>query len=261
MAKRLDPKLRRRIADLSARGLSQKAIGEKLRAHRSTVFYHQAALGITAKRHGPRCPEPSEEQRREIFDLLRTGMGTRRIAARLGLTHHIVRKISEQAHFKHTRGPGQRNVLTDATRKRIVAAIMRHSDHALNLAQRFHQPYKTILKIATKRWPVRNSAADVARRSLRIFHKRKRSTHGGEHYYGAARRSPNWKVLAAIPDRRNSHSGHDASRARSESRVARSARILRERIAHRASRKNGCHSFRALGQLDSPRGRRKRRTN
>ena len=140
------------IARLTRAGWSQQAIMHRLGCSRDTVYRCQKKLHLTGKRHGPRCPEPTPGQRRAIFKLLGTGMGTARIAKVLGLTQHVVRRESERANFRHKRGPGQRTTMTDAERAEIRAAIMRRADHALNLAQHFHRPYKTILKMCHEVW-------------------------------------------------------------------------------------------------------------
>jgi transposase len=141
-------RLETRIRILTLNGKSQKQIAELLGRPRGFVHRHQKKLGLLAQRHGPRSPELTEAQRVEVLNLLRTGMGTKKVAAQLGLRWHAVRKVSETHGFSHIRGTGRRYRVSDAKREQIAEEIVERRTFCRTLAHRHGVSDKYVRKLA-----------------------------------------------------------------------------------------------------------------
>ena len=91
--KHLSAKAQQQIVDLTAAGKSETQIARLLHVHRNTVYRVQRSLGLQLPRHGPRAPVLTPTQEGEVLVLLKSGIGPGRIAAKLGLRQHAVRKL------------------------------------------------------------------------------------------------------------------------------------------------------------------------
>src|ERR1700693_2239951 len=106
-------------------------------------------MGLCLRRHGPRAPELTERQETQVLELLRTGMGTRRVANQLGLRDHAVRAVVSKNHFRHKVGRcGHRYKLSASKRAAIIDEIVNRRNFGLHLAWKYRVSYKMILRIA-----------------------------------------------------------------------------------------------------------------
>jgi DNA-binding CsgD family transcriptional regulator len=134
------------IRTLTEAGKSQKEIAQLTGTSRGTVYRCQKQLGLTLHRHGIRCPEITPSQEKQIIGLLSAGLGTGKIAARLGLRQHGVRRIAEK--HKFGRKPSECDALAPVTREKILEEITQQRNFAVDLAEKYSVSYKTVLKIA-----------------------------------------------------------------------------------------------------------------
>jgi len=122
----------------------------RLGCHRSTIYRACRRMGIQGKRPGPRAPELTQEQQRQVLELLQTGKGTARVARELNLRPWAVRQIAETHHIR------RRTQLTPEQQQQIEWDVL-HRMHALPLSRKYGIPYKLALKIAkeTLSWVIR----------------------------------------------------------------------------------------------------------
>jgi len=87
-----------------------------------------------------------------VLRLLKKGMGTVPIAARLGLRQHAVRKFAEESHFQHPAGRyGCRYKIPEETLKKLTAEIQARTNPGIALAEKYPQiSYRMLLKLARK---------------------------------------------------------------------------------------------------------------
>jgi hypothetical protein len=138
-------KLETRIRRLTQAGKLQREITQLTGISRSSVYRIQKLLGLTLKRHGIRCPEITPNQEKEIIGLLSAGLGTGKIATRLGLRQHGVRRVAERNGFR------RKDVwaaLAPTVCAKVIAEIHDRRNHGLHIAAKYNIPYKLILRIA-----------------------------------------------------------------------------------------------------------------
>ena len=138
--------LEQKIRALTEQGKSQLYICKRLRLSRATVYRLQKQLGLCLPKYGPRKPVLLPDDEMRVLALLASGLGTARIATRLGLSQYAVRKFAEEQGFH--RRPALWRTLDPVTREKILQEIRTRQNFGIDLAEKFEIPYKVILKIA-----------------------------------------------------------------------------------------------------------------
>jgi DNA-binding CsgD family transcriptional regulator len=134
-------KIQQQIAALSAEGLNQTQICERLGLTRGRVQWYRRKLKLTASAPGPRVsPIPEAAALR----YLRRGISRRVIAERLGVSASSIRTLAQR------HGIGRPVLISPEIHKRLAEAVRRRAGFAVELAQQFHAPYKTVLKMAKR---------------------------------------------------------------------------------------------------------------
>lgn len=143
-------KTKARIAELTAAGKHQTEIARALRWYspgaRNKVGRVQAELGLSLKRHGPRCPSLSEAEKTEVLRLLPT-MGYQKVAARLNLREHAVRQLARQNGFGR-RPLSKWALLPPEIQAKVIEEIKLRTNFVTQIAAKYGLCYKFTLKLA-----------------------------------------------------------------------------------------------------------------
>ena len=124
-----------KICRLHAEGKSEKEIARALHIHRNSVYRVQKRMGLSLPRHGPRSPVLTAAQKRRVLGLLRRGMGTGRIAIKLGLREHAVRGVVKESHFRQAPGRrGCRYQVPAETLAKLTAEIQARTNFGVDLS-------------------------------------------------------------------------------------------------------------------------------
>ncbi len=143
-----------RFADSPTSACPRKILCHTLREDPSHCSVHrvQKKMGLSLLRHGPRSPVLTAAQKKQVLALLRRGMGTGRIAVKLGLREHAVRGVVKESHFRHAPGRrGCRYQVPAETLAKLTDEIRARTNFGVDLAQKYPElSYRVILKLARK---------------------------------------------------------------------------------------------------------------
>lgn len=138
----MTPEFKEEILRLTRNGISQMTIGRTLGLSRGTIHRFQMRSGLCLRRHGPRCPELTPEQKVRALEMLNAGKGTLKTATELGVGEWAVRQIKKANGIHREHGPK----LTPEQENKLRDDILARNDYAVNLAAKHDVSYKYALR-------------------------------------------------------------------------------------------------------------------
>jgi len=141
-----------KIRELSAQGLQQKEICERLGLSRGRCQNVRRKLGLTGNQPGVAAPQLTESQKANAIDLLRSGTGYVLVAKQLGIRQHAVRQLQEAFVPRGAGHAGRRARLTPATKQKVLDEIAARQNFAKDIAAKYHLPYSTTKRLAHRVW-------------------------------------------------------------------------------------------------------------